>query len=259
MQPEHVSYDPMQLLLTPMQVPHFPEYVLFTSVKAPAEGGETPISSSLELFRRAQEELPEFIEELGKRGVRSSVTYKQGRQYAGGTTMAQAFGKRWEEGDDEATRRAKVEEQIRRYGRGGDTTWEWTEDGGLVVSHHLPAIRLQPGTDLPVLFTGLAAYYRNFTVNGKQRYGVSQTYGDGEPIPEEYIKRLAEITDEISVFHKWQEGDVLVFDNVIAQHGRLPWKGEQSDRVVYASLFDGEPPGAYGPQSWAKSIKALDG
>lgn len=241
------------------QVPHAPEYIFFYGHRAPKEGGETPVSSSLELFRRAQEEIPEFIEQLAKRGVRSSVTYKRGRQYAGGTTMQQAFGKEWAEDDDEETKRRKVEDQIRRYGRGDDTTWEWTDDGGVIVTHVLPAIRTQPGTGLPVLFTGLAAYYRNLVVNGKQRYGVSQTYGDGEPIPEEYIKRLAEITDEITVLHKWQEGDLLVYDNVITQHGRHPWKGEQSDRVVYASLFDGEAPGAYGPQSWAKSIKALDG
>jgi alpha-ketoglutarate-dependent taurine dioxygenase len=60
--------------------------------------------------------------------------------------------------------------------------------------------------------------------------------------------------------HKWQRGDVLVYDNTIAQHGRQPWQGEQKDRVVLASLFDGPSvPGAYGDQDWAKVVQALDG
>ena len=72
-------------------------------------------------------------------------------------------------------------------------------------------------------------------------------------------QRLARITDEIRVLHKWQRGDVLVFDNIIAQHGRQPWGGEQSDRVVLASLFDGEVPGAYTDHDWAQVVPALEG
>ncbi|KAL2845032.1 hypothetical protein BJY01DRAFT_247852 [Aspergillus pseudoustus] len=87
-----------------------------------------------------------------------------------------------------------------------------------------------------------------------------QLFGDGTPIPEEYLAVLARITDEIRVLHKWQDGDVLVYDNIIAQHGREPWEGEQGDRVVLASLFDGERvPGAYGFEPWAQVVQALDG
>lgn len=52
---------------------------------------------------------------------------------------------------------------------------------------------------------------------------------------------------------------MLVFDNIIAQHGRQPWEGEQSDRVVLANLFDGDNvPGAYGDADWAQVVQALD-
>ncbi|KAI1137411.1 Clavaminate synthase-like protein [Hypoxylon sp. FL0543] len=241
------------------QVPHAPEYIFFYGHSVAKKGGETPISSSLELFHRAQQEIPEFIEELAAKGILSRVTYKVDKQYAGGSTLKQAFGKEIQEGDDEATKRAKVEAQIARYGRGGHTTWEWTDDG-VVLTHRLPAIRTQPGTDLPTLFTGLAAYWKNAQVNGARTNPTQQLFGDGTPIPEEYLKRLAKITDEIRVLHKWQRGDVLVYDNIIAQHGRQPWEGEQSDRVVMASLFDGDQvPGAYISEGWAQVVQALDG
>ncbi|KAK7751763.1 hypothetical protein SLS62_006248 [Diatrype stigma] len=241
------------------QVPHAPEYICFYAHQVPSQGGgETPISSSLELFHRAQEEIPEFIAELGEKGILSKVTYKVHKQYEGGSTLRQAFGKEIRDGDDEATRRAKIEAQIARYGRGQHTTWEWTDDG-IVLTHRLPAIRTQPVTNLPTLFTGLAAYHKNSLQSTGRKNVTQQLYGDGTPIPTKYLAHLAKITDEIRVLHKWQRGDVLVFDNIIAQHGREPWRGEQSDRVVYASLFDGKTvPGAYGSADWAQVVQALD-
>ncbi|EQL38457.1 hypothetical protein, variant 4 [Blastomyces dermatitidis ATCC 26199] len=242
------------------QVPHAPEYIFFYSYRAPKKGGESPIASSVELFHRAQQEIPEFIAELAEKGILSKVTYKLDKQHEGGSTINQAFGKEIKEGDDEATRRAKIEAQIARYGRGKHTTWEWTNNDGIVVTHRLPSIRTQAKTNLPTLFTGLAAYYKNAQVNSTARNVTKQYFGDGTPIDEKYLAHLAKITDEIRVLHKWQEGDVLVYDNVIAQHGREPWEGEQSDRVVLASLFDGESvPGAYTSADWAQVVQTLDG
>lgn len=245
------------------QVPHAPEYIMFYCHRAPKIGGETPISSSLELFHRANREIPEFIDTIAEKGILSRVTYKFQKQHAGGSTLKQAFGKDVVDGDDEATVRAKIEQQIARYGRGKYTTWEWIDDG-LVLTHRLPAIRTQPHTELPTFFTGLAAYYKNAQANasmGASRKNVtSQSYGDGTPIPEKYLEVLAKITDEIRVLHKWERGDVLVYDNIIAQHGRQPWGGEQEDRVVLASLWDGEQvPGRYNQQEWAQVVQALDG
>jgi alpha-ketoglutarate-dependent taurine dioxygenase len=241
------------------QVPHAPEYIFFYGHRAPNKGGESPISSSLELFHRAQQEIPEFMDELAEKGILSRVTYKVERQYQGGSTLRQAFGKEIRDGDNEETKRKKIEAQIARYGRGKHTTWEWTDDG-LVLTHRLPVIRTQQKKNLPTLFSGLAAYWKRAQSDIEARTKVTQQlFGDGTPIPDKYLAHLAKITDEIRVLHRWQEGDVLVYDNTIAQHGREPWEGEQSDRVVMASLFDGESvPGAYGFGDWAQVVQALD-
>jgi alpha-ketoglutarate-dependent taurine dioxygenase len=63
---------------------------------------------------------------------------------------------------------------------------------------------------------------------------------------------------QISVHHKWQQGDVLVFDNVAAQHGRRPWVGVQSDRIVHASLWDGAVPLPYGGHEWERLVKPVN-
>jgi alpha-ketoglutarate-dependent taurine dioxygenase len=75
---------------------------------------------------------------------------------------------------------------------------------------------------LPTLFTGLAAYYKASQANSARKDITKQLYGDGTPIPEKYLAHLVKITEEIRVLHQWQLGDVLVYDNIIAQHGRQP-------------------------------------
>jgi hypothetical protein len=111
----------------------------------------------------------------------------------------------------------------------------------------------------------MAAYYKNFIApdssNAGRKNVTQQLFGDGTPIPEHYLKKLAGITDEIRVLHKWEKGDVLVYDNVVSQHGRQPWGGEQEDRVVLASLWDGvSVPGKYDGSvgDWAQVVQALD-
>lgn len=234
------------------QVPHAPGYVFFFAHRAPAVGGETPLSSSAELLARARVHVPELVADLERKGVLSTVRYAPDAQYVGGSTLRQAFGKEWAEGDSEDVKRAKVEAQIRRYGA-KHTTWSWGEDGALVVRHIIPHLRVH-GSGLPVLFTALASVY----VRAQAREATSQVttvaYGDGTPIPTEYLAKLKAITDEIRVQHRWEEGDVLVIDNVLAQHGRQPWQGEQGDRVVLASLFDGPIPGPYGDEEWERLV-----
>ncbi|KAF2190052.1 Clavaminate synthase-like protein [Zopfia rhizophila CBS 207.26] len=203
------------------QVPHTREYVFFHSHRAACIGGETLISSSLELFHCAKEGITE-------KGVLSKFKYKVEKQYEGWSTLKQEFGKEVVEGDSEKGRKGKVERQIRRYGRGEYTSWEWSDEGRtLTLTHH-------------------------------RQKATQQLFGDGTLIPEKYLKKLAEITDEIRVLHKWQEDDVLVYDNVIPQHGRQPWEGRQEDRVVMARLFDGESvSGAYSENEWAQVVQAL--
>lgn len=110
-----------------------------------------------------------------------------------------------------------VEAQIGRYNRDSNlTSWEWSPDGSIILHHVLPTIRTQPGTGYPALFTSLAAQYaqklRHSETDRAKAYPIAK-YGDGSEIPEEYLKALFRITEETRVLHKWERGDVLVFDN----------------------------------------------
>jgi alpha-ketoglutarate-dependent taurine dioxygenase len=110
-----------------------------------------------------------------------------------------------------------VEDQIRRYNRPAEyTSWKWNEDGGITLEHILPAIRTQPRTNIPGFFTSLAAQYaqKKRTPDAERLRTVKDTsYGDGSRIPERYLDVLLRVTEETRVLHKWQRGDVLVYDN----------------------------------------------
>lgn len=84
------------------------------------------------------------------------------------------------------------------------------------LQHILPAIRTQPHTNLPAFFTSLAAQFAQYkdTPDHERLKTVEQTtYGDGSAIPERYLDVLLRVTLETRVLHKWEEGDVLVYDN----------------------------------------------
>lgn len=244
------------------QVPHAPAYIFFYGHVVAEKGGETPIGSSLEQFRLINEEIPEFITELAEKGVLHTIIYKPTRQYKGNSTIFQAFGREIVDGDSEQTKRAKIEAQIRRFNRDPKlTSWTWDADGGITVKHILPAIRTQPGTGYPALFTNLAAAHAQRLKqpeSDRQKVSVLPKYGDGTDIPDKYLDVLLRVTDETRVLHKWQRGDVLVFDNRIAQHGREAWEGEQEDRRVFASLWDGELPGPYNDADFATVNAAIE-
>ena len=80
-----------------------------------------------------------------------------------------------------------------------------------------------------------------------------------ETIEKEKDTLEQEIDQSANLIEKLKYDKATLFDNVIAQHGRQPWGGEQADRVVLASLFDGQVPGAYCDEDWAQVVQALDG
>ena len=60
----------------------------------------------------------------------------------------------------------------------------------------------------------------------------SVTFADGSPIPAEYVTQVRDRGLAHAVDVDWQEGDLLVVDNVLVAHGRRPFTGPR--RVLVA-------------------------
>jgi hypothetical protein len=52
-------------------------------------------------------------------------------------------------------------------------------------------------------------------------------YGDGTPINESDLERIREIYANEAVVFGWQKQDILVLDNMLAAHGRRPFRGSR--------------------------------
>lgn len=122
------------------------------------------------------------------------------------------------DGDDEATARAKIEQQIQRHAR----EWTWHADGSLEVVHYVEAIKRHPLTGVPVYFGNITSMFllaQKWAALEPPFLGTDgafhhlPTYGDGSAIPHRYLQLCADLIQETRVLIDWRVGDVLVLDN----------------------------------------------
>ena len=52
-------------------------------------------------------------------------------------------------------------------------------------------------------------------------------YGDGSEIEPAVLQHIRAVSWSCAVGFQWQQGDLLVFDNLLAQHARLGFTGER--------------------------------
>lgn len=228
----------------------YPTNIHFFCHVAAEEGGESPLGHSTELFERVNAEIPEFIEEVTKKGLMSPDIYrapgKEGKNFIFTWAGPLAFGRDIKPGDSLETMKAKAERQAARL----TPHFKWIEGDQLEVHQYVPAVRRHPVTKLPVFFNSLAgrygtAYDRGATdppYKGKDD-GMDYppaTYGDGQPIPKKYLNRIWEITQDIHVMIKMEPGDVALVDNYQVSHARAPWT--KGDRKVFVSMWDSNKP-----------------
>lgn len=62
-------------------------------------------------------------------------------------------------------------------------------------------------------------------------------YGDGSPIEDSVLDEIRGIYQQAAVSAPWQQGDILMLDNILASHGREPFVGPRRIVVAMADLF----------------------
>jgi len=191
----------------------YPQRLVFCCVAPADKGGATPLADC----RRALDALPLQVVE---RFERDGVLYV--RNFGGlGVSWPEAFG-------------TDSRDDVERYCSDSDVEFEWTKSG-LRTAQRRPAVVSHP-------VTGESSWFNHaliWNVRGTEPREVREAllklppelvptnsyYGDGTAIEEDVIEELRRAYGEATYRFTWEQGDVLIVDNVLTAHGRDPYAG----------------------------------
>lgn len=201
----------------------WPRKIYFCCAVAPPVGGQTPIADCRKIYRRISPRVrSHFLD----------VMYV--RNYNDG------FGLSWET-VFQTTDRAVVEEYCQR----NQIEYQWKEGGRLRTRAVRPTTTRHPQTGELVWFNH-AAFFHVSTLDPSIRDALlaefreedlpyNTYYGNGSSIEPEVLEELRDAYLRERIVFSWQEGDLMLLDNMTVAHGRMPYSGP---RTVLAGLAE---------------------
>jgi alpha-ketoglutarate-dependent taurine dioxygenase len=199
----------------------WPQKIWFFCAQSAEQGGETPIADSQRVFDRIDPAVRRRFADLGVMYVRN---------YGDGLDLS------WQNvfQTDEKT---EVEEICRRM----NIELEWKDGGNRLRTRQVcQAVLEHPRTGGSLWFnqahlfhvSSLPPELRETLLATFKEEGLPRNayYGDGSPIEDDALSEIRRAYDEESVAFPWQEGDILMLDNLRVAHGRRPFTGKR--RVV---------------------------
>lgn len=200
-----------------------PGTLFFYCMKAPPEGGETPIVLSNLVYERIRGEFPQFVSELEQKGVRYVRILPETDD------PSSAIGRGWR-----STFAVDTKEEAGKVGREMGMELEWLEGNLLkTTTAVIPATKKDPQTGKTSWFNSIVAAFTGWK-DSRNDPRKAVVFGDGSPLDADVLRRCQEIMNELAVAFEWRRGDVLVVDNWVTLHSRNSFKGE---RIIYASLW----------------------
>jgi len=194
---------------------------LFFFCLVPAEqGGETTLADSRRILERIDRQV---VGEFRSKQVR----------YLRNLSPLKGSGYSWQEAL-ETDEPAEAEAQCRRIG----AAFEWREGGWLRMSQTRPATARHPETGEEVWFNQADGFHPSALAadtheallaecGSEENFRLGVTFGDGTAIPVEALDHVRRVLRDETVPHRWERGDIVVVDNFLTAHGRMPFAGER--------------------------------
>ncbi len=199
----------------------FPARLFFCCVVEPGEGGATPIADNRQVLKKLA---PEIVEEFTRKKV------KYVRNLHGGS----GFGLSWQAAF-QTTEQAVVE----KYCRDMLIDYQWKADGGLRLENTFHSVITHPRTGEQVWFNQAPQFHPSdyprdiyesllSSYRGKEdELPQTSFFGDGTPIDISSLKHIRETMFAQATVFPWRAGDVVMLDNVLVCHGRMPFSGQR--------------------------------
>ncbi len=205
----------------------WPMKIFFFCETPPESGGETPIADCRKIYNRLSPEIKaRFI----------SRNWMYVRNFGDG------FGLPWQT-VFQTTDHSVVEEHCRQNG----IEVMWKDGDRLRLRAVRRATYQHPKTGEAVWFNHATFFHLSTMEQSVREVLASEVaeddlptnslYGDGSPIEPEVLSELRESYHAETVIFPWQRGDLLLLDNMLAAHGRMPFTGKRKILVGMAQPF----------------------
>lgn len=201
----------------------WPRRIIFHCVTAPPVGGETPIADVRKVYNDIDPEIRARFEEKGWMLIRN---------------FGLGFGPEWRK-----SFHVETQAELDAYAAAAEVEVEWLTPERLRTRQIRPAVTRHPSTGEKLWFNHLVFWHLS-SLSKEQREVLERDfkedelpyntyYGDGTPITDEVVAHIKEVYDRHTIKFRWQEGDVLLLDNMFVAHGRSAFEGE---RLILATM-----------------------
>jgi alpha-ketoglutarate-dependent taurine dioxygenase len=223
-------YPPDMTILFHNEGSHLPRWPLrqfFYCAIAAQSGGETPILDCREVHKQLD---PALREKFATKGLMYVRNFSPG---------VDVPWQKFFHSED----RAAVEEACRKDGM----TCEWTKDDGLRIRQLAQAVARHPKTGEMVFFNQVQLHHPSCldpavwaslrSLFAEEDMPRNVYYGDGTPIEEETMETLGKLYWKLAVAFPWQEGDMILLDNMLVAHARNPYVGPRKIGVAMGAMM----------------------
>jgi alpha-ketoglutarate-dependent taurine dioxygenase len=204
----------------------WPLKIFFFCAHPAAQDGETPIADCRKVFERIDPKIRQrFIEE----------GWMLVRNFGNGLSLT------WQ-----SVFQTEDKIAVEDYCRDAGIENEWRGDH-LRTKQVRRAVAQHPVTGEMVWFNHAAFFHvstlepstRELLLSGLKEEDLPNNtyYGDGSPIESSVLEEIREAYRRETVSFVWQEGDILMLDNMLVAHGRNPYAGPRKILVAMAEPF----------------------
>jgi alpha-ketoglutarate-dependent taurine dioxygenase len=220
-------------------LPDPPRELAFFCEVEPQHGGDTPLADSRLIYDLVPKETRDLFAERGIRYHR----YLYGPRvnlYLRACNRIVELHNSWMDAFSTSDP-AVVERVCAEHGE----TVKWDSEGGAQISSVLPAVRRHPETGEMLWFNQVSIFLTSPQSTGRAlwllhriahpialRRPLHATLGDGTPISLRQLNQVNHAIDRATVRFRWRRGDLLLVDNYLVSHGRMPFRGER--RILVA-------------------------
>jgi alpha-ketoglutarate-dependent taurine dioxygenase len=192
----------------------WPMKIFFFCVQAAETGGETPIADVRKVYERLDPRIIERFKEEGWMLVRN---------------FGEHMSLPWQ-----TSFRISDKSELEAYCKRSRIQCEWNGDR-LRTRQTRPAVRQHPLTGEWVWFNHVAFWHvssldptvRQMFLNefDQDDLPYNTYYGDGSHIDDAVVEEVREAYRRETVTFQWQQGDLIMLDNMLVAHGRYPFTG----------------------------------